>query len=961
MRLFIELAPVAMAMFDRDMRYLHASRRWSEDFRLGEGDLRGRLHYEVFPELPERWKEAHRRGLAGEVVRGEDDRFDRADGSVQWRNWEVRPWHDASGAVGGIVITGEETTRGKKAEEALRESEQRLKEFFDNAPGVLFVKDIEGRFTAINRQGAEVVGKPVEEIIGRTVADLVSQTEADAYSQNDREVMRTGRAIQFEERRMLSDGLHTFLSAKFPLRDADGNLSGVGGVSIDITAQRQTEQALRESEANLRGYFENVGVGAAQIDTRMRFVQVNDRLCEITGYSREELLGGMGPLDVTHPEDREMDRGKIARLFEGKGYDVEKRYVRKDGREVWVHVHASAILDAEGRFVRSAGLIEDITARKVAELELQRSRALLAKAEQLSNTGAWEWDLASDVWTVSDQWQAITGFAGSALSSEELTPLAHPDDRAAVARVLDELRSGVEINNMQLRIIRRGTGEVRTIQTFAELVRDAQGRAVKARGATQDITERKQAEAALRASEARLRLAQQVARVGAFDFDITTGVSTWTPELEALYGLEPGQFGRTEAAWVDLLHPEDRESTLALNQRAVQTGEPTEGEWRVQWPDGSIHWLFGRFQTVRDADGSPLRLTGVNLDITARKEAEAALREANGRYELVLQGTAAGIWDWDVPRGKVMFSRQWKAMRGFDEHEISDSEEEWSRRIHPEDRARVRSAVQAHFDGRTAFFAEEYRTRRKDGSWMWIADRGIARRDAGGRVVRMAGSEIDITARKELEIEVLRSSDAERRRMAADLHDGICQDLVAVTFVARGMQRQLQKDAHPLAMQVGAIADAVAKAAADTREIARGLDPVVAEGDGLMEALRELAVVTEQRQQIRCRFDCPSQVSIADPVVSGQLFRIAQEAVRNAVGHSGATQIVVALTDAGQEICLAITDDGCGLPPNPDRGTGLGLRGMRYRAGQIHGQLTVRNREQGGTEVLCRAPKPGEG
>lgn len=122
--LFVEHAPAALAMFDREMRYLHASRRWREDFGFGDRDLRGASHYDAFPEIPEQWKEAHRRGLAGEVLVGEDDRFERADGSVQWIRWEIRPWGHADGEVGGIVIFSEDTTRRKEAEAALLRSEK---------------------------------------------------------------------------------------------------------------------------------------------------------------------------------------------------------------------------------------------------------------------------------------------------------------------------------------------------------------------------------------------------------------------------------------------------------------------------------------------------------------------------------------------------------------------------------------------------------------------------------------------------------------------------------------------------------------------------------------------------------------------------------------------------------------------------------------------------------------------
>ena len=164
---------------------------------------------------------------------------------------------------------------------------------------------------------------------------------------------------------------------------------------------------------------------------------------------------------------------------------------------------------------------------------------------------------------------------------------------------------------------------------------------------------------------------------------------------------------------------------------------------------------------LREMDGSIL-WHGYIRDVTAQKQVEAELQERIARYELVLDGAQDAIWDWDVVNKRVLYSSRWKALRGFAEDEVGNDEEAWSANIHPDDSARVMAAVQSHFEGKTPVFCEEYRTRCKDGSWKWIMDRGICQRDPSGQVIRMAGSENDITDRKLAET-ALRDRESELR------------------------------------------------------------------------------------------------------------------------------------------------------------------------------------------------------
>ncbi len=201
----------------------------------------------------------------------------------------------------------------------------------------------------------------------------------------------------------------------------------------------------------------------------------------------------------------------------------------------------------------------------------------------------------------------------------------------------------------------------------------------------------------------------------------------------------------------------------AIFRRVRDTGEPFEVRDKpFEFPDyperGITYWDWTLIP-VKDAGGQVTGLIFSLFETTPRKRAEEALREANERYELVLAGAEAGIWDWDVPGHCIVYSTRWKEMRGFAEGEITNAEAEWSSRIHPDDAPRVMAAVEAHFQGRTPVFDEEYRVQHKDGSWIWIADRGIARRDANGQVLRMAGSEADITARKQAEASLRESEE----------------------------------------------------------------------------------------------------------------------------------------------------------------------------------------------------------
>ena len=262
-----------------------------------------------------------------------------------------------------------------------------------------------------------------------------------------------------------------------------------------------------------------------------------------------------------------------------------------------------------------------------------------------------------------------------------------------------------------------------------------------------DSTERKRAEEALRSSEERLRLAYQAAQLGTFEWNIQTGVTTWTPELEEMYGLPQGGFAGTHAAFMSLVHPDDREGVLKLVDESLKTGRTRRGEWRIVWPDGSVHWIVGRWRVFRNESGEPSRVIGVNGDITERKRAEQELKQTNERLHLAMEAGAAGGWDYDLKTGEDSWFGNAHAQLGITSDETVGSRKEFWDRVHEDDRERVAHALQIAKEKREDF-GEDVRVVWRNGTTHWLRSRGRFHYAANGEPDRSLGISLDITERK---------------------------------------------------------------------------------------------------------------------------------------------------------------------------------------------------------------------
>jgi PAS domain S-box-containing protein len=357
-RLFVEHAPAALAMFDREMRYLLASPRWRLTYGLGDRDLRGVSHYDVFPEIPERWKEAHRRGLAGEVLRGEEDRFDRADGSVQWMHWEILPWHDDTGAIGGLVIFAEDVTERKRMEEGLRQSEERFRVALKNSPTAVFNQDQDLRYSWMyNAQ----LPFPLSETLGKTLFDLFDPEEAARITEVRRRVLETGVGLRDETQITVGGRKHYFDTTIEPALDSTGTVLGLTGASTDVTELREATEALVEAKNRLteeKLYLEqeiDVELGFGEIIGRSKALQaVMENVGKVAASNATVLLLG------------ETGTGKemVARAIHRQSQRAARSFIKMNCAAI-----PSGLLESE-LFGNEKGAFTGSVSKKIGRVEL---------------------------------------------------------------------------------------------------------------------------------------------------------------------------------------------------------------------------------------------------------------------------------------------------------------------------------------------------------------------------------------------------------------------------------------------------------------------------------------------------------------------------------------------------------------------------------------------------------------
>ncbi len=668
-RLTFDRSPVGAVIAGLDFRFRRVNQAFCDMTGYSAEELRRMGFPDItHPDDVEADREGMRRLMAGETDRyTREKRYVCRDGDIRWGEVTARCVRDEAGRpLFNLGIVVDITARVLAQDESLRIAEEaraerdRLAALVDSIPDEIWFCDPGGRFTLANPAAVAAFGGGAGGGIDvRELAGSLEVLNADGSPRPADEAPPL-RALAGESVRNLeeivrtpgSGTLRNRLVTAVPVRRADGTVLGSVSVVRDVTERRHAMQALEEERARAQSYLDVADVMLVALDAEGRVTLANRKAREVLERDEDELLG-RDWFDLALPEEiREPLRGLYAALVRGESrafQNLENPIVTRSGDQRLIAWHNAPLVDARGDVVGILRSGRDITVQREAEQALcdseERYRLLVSRAYD----AVWVHEVSPDgpgrTVEVNDRACELLGYSRSELLTLDAAAIDVPAQRL---RAPDVMRRLSETGHcvFETELLRKDGSRVPVEISASQL--DLHARPVVL-SVVRDITERRQAQEALRELQTMRDTAERVARVGSWRVDLTTGLVSWSPGTYALYDVDAGQFdGDFRKVLQSRVHPDDRAAVAADVARYDHEDQPGPLEFRVLHRDGTVHILHAEGRPEAGPEGTPAAVVGFVQDVSEQREAERSVREAEQRFRSLFEDSPVAMWYEDT-------------------------------------------------------------------------------------------------------------------------------------------------------------------------------------------------------------------------------------------------------------------------------------------------------------------------
>jgi PAS domain S-box-containing protein len=556
--------------------------------------------------------------------------------------------------------------------------------------------------------------------------------------------------------------------------------------------------------------------------------------------------------------------------------------------------------------------------------------------------------------------EQLYGYAASEVigkATSFLIPAGETDD---FREIMKRVKRGEAVSHHETVRQKKNGARLEVSLTVSPII-DSRGRMIGASSIARDITERRQAEAELRKSEERFRLAAQAGNMFAYAWDAATDELVRSAESVRILGIDAAT-PTTGQQTLSRVHPDDRERLLAAVAELTPENPNLQITYRIIRPDGNKIWVERQSRAHFDEHGKILKIIGMVADITERKRTEEALRESEERLILAVQAGRMYTFEWDAVTDVIIRSIESTNILKWSSDPTRDTNRQFIASVHPDDREAY-TATEAGLIPEKPTYQITYRVSRPDGVVIWLEDTGRAFFDTQGRKIRVVGMVADVTDRKVAEEalesvsrRLIEAQEQERTRIARELHDDFSQRL-ALLAVELEELHQNPPILSEIRRRMGGLHKQVSQVATDIQTLSHELHSSKLEYLGIAAAMRGFCKEFSEQQDVEIDLrshDLPSSLS---PDVSLCLFRVLQEALHNSAKHSGVRHFEVRLWGASSEIHLTVSDAGAGFDSEAAKESrGIGLISMTERVKLLKGTFSIESEPQRGTTVHARVP-----